>query len=241
MVGVGNTHVLQVGEPLASMYGYIYDGVYQQGETPIEGAFDPYPGGRKFKDVATLNEEGEVIYEPDGILSSADRTIIANPHPDFIWGFKNSFSYKGFDLNLFFQGSQGNDIYSYDLMAMNMMAGQWNATKAALNRWSPNNTNTDIPIAHRRARKISDRFVFDGSYIRLKNVMLGYNIPKNILNEVGIRSLKLFISAQNVLTITDYPGYDPEINYQASNRSLGMDSGGYPNIKSYTLGLNLGF
>ena len=245
MVGLGNTHVLRVGEPVASMFGYVYDGVYQTDETPVDGAFDDYAGGRKFKDIASTNEEGEIVGEPDNELTSADRTIIGNPHPDFIFGFNNTFNYKGFDLNIFLQGSQGNDLYSFSLMELDLMSGQNNATTEALNRWTPANTDTDVPVAHMRPRVSTDRFIYDGSYIRLKNLSLGYNVPQNVIGRVGIRSLRVYISGQNILTISDYPGIDPEVNYrsggaQNSNRNLGLDYGSYPNIKSYTIGFNIG-
>lgn len=245
MVGMDATNILRVGDPVGSFYGYFYDGVIQEGETVPEGSFETEPGGEKFRDIGTT-EEGEIVYVPDGELTSADRDIIGNPWPDFIWGLNNTFRYKGFDLNLFLQGSQGNDIYSYTLMELDLMAGQNNATTEALNRWTPENTDTDVPIARSRSRVSSSRWILDGSYVRLKNITLGYTFPSSLLSRIGVSSFRLYLSGQNILTVTDYEGYDPEVNYrstgnQNSNRNLGLDYGSYPNAISYTLGLNLTF
>jgi TonB-dependent starch-binding outer membrane protein SusC len=126
------------------------------------------------------------------------------------------------------------------------MAGQNNATTAALDRWTPTNTDTNVPIAKPRARVSSSRWVYDGSYIRLKNISLGYNVPQTIINRAGFSSLRLTVSAQNLITFTKYDGLDPEVNYRStgatdSNRNLGLDYGSYPTNKSITFGLKLGF
>ncbi len=246
MVGLGNTGVLREGQPVGSFYGYTYEGVLQTDGEALPGNPEQVAGGEKFKDISGFDDEGNQDYIPDGEISSADRGIIGNPHPDFIWGLDNSFSYKGFDLNIFFQGSQGNDLYSFSMMELDLMSGQNNATTDALNRWTPSNTNTDIPGARSRARISSTRWVYDGSYIRLKNLSFGYNFSKSVLNRYGIGSLRVYVSAQNLLTFTDYPGLDPEVNWKTggntnSNRNLGLDYGSYPNAKSVTIGFKLGF
>lgn len=235
MVGVESTSILRVGEPVGSFYGYTYDGVLQSDSEALPGNFEQTAGGEKFKDI-----------NGDGEITSADRSIIGNPHPDFIWGLNNSFTYKGFDLNIFIQGSHGNDLYSFSLMELDLMSGLNNATTNALNRWTPSNTNTDVPIAKSRGRVSSSRWIYDGSYVRLKNISLGYNLPDSFTSQIGFSSLRLSLSAQNLLTVTDYPGLDPEVNYRTSgtansNRNLGLDYGSYPNAKSVTLGLNIGF
>jgi len=237
MVGLGDTQLLREGEPVGTFFGWIYDGVYQEGDEFLEGGgFETEAGGEKFQDINN-----------DGVLDSQDRTIIGDPNPDFIWGLNNDFSWKGFDLNVFFQASQGNDIFSYTLLELDLLAGRNNATTAALNRWTPQNTNTDVPAASGgRSRRASTRWVRDGSFVRLKNLALGYNFPSVMLEKFGVRKLRLYVSAQNILTITDYDGYDPEVNYRTSgstngNRNLGLDYASYPNAKSYTFGLNLGF
>jgi len=249
MVGLGSTQVLREGYPVGSFFGWIYDGVYQEGDDFIPGGgFEQSAGGEKFRDIDGIrNDAGELTGQPDDQLNSDDRTIIGNPHPDFTWGWNNDFQWKNFDLNLFFQGSQGNDILSYTLMELNLLAGINNATTDALNRWTPTNTDTDIPKAVTgRTRRVSTRWIYDGSFARLKNLAIGYNLPAPLLERWKISKFRIYLSAQNILTLSKYEGYDPEVNYQSSgdtngNRNLGLDYGSYPNAKSYTLGLNIGF
>lgn len=248
MVGLGNTQILREGESVGVFYGWIYDGVYQEGDTFIPGGgFEQEPGGEKFRDIDGRNTEGDLTGEPNGTLNNDDRTIIGDPNPDFIYGWNNDFRWKNFDLNIFFQGSQGNDILSYTLMELNLLAGINNATTDALNRWTPSNTDTDVPKAVvGRTRRVSTRWIYDGSYIRLKNLSLGYNLPASVLNNLNISKLRVYVSAQNIFTVTNYPGYDPEVNYNSGgstngNRNVGLDYGSYPNAKSYTLGVNIGF
>lgn len=249
MVGLGDTQILREGEPVGVFYGWIYDGVYQQGDDFLPGGgFEQEAGGEKFRDIDGVKDaEGNLTGQPDGQLNNDDRTIIGNPHPDFIWGLNNDFTWKGFDLNIFFQASQGNDIFNYTLMELDLMAGRNNATTAALDRWTPQNTDTDIPRAFGgRSRRASSRWIEDGSFIRLKNLALGYNLPQSVLDRLNFRKLRVFVSAQNILTFTNYEGYDPEVNYRSggntnSNRNLGLDYASYPNAKNYTFGLNIGF
>ncbi|MFW6290146.1 MAG: SusC/RagA family TonB-linked outer membrane protein, partial [Mariniphaga sp.] len=165
MVGLGNTQILREGESVGVFYGWIYDGVYQEGDTFVPGGgFEQEPGGEKFRDIAGRNEENERVEEPDNTLNNDDRTIIGNPHPDFIYGWNNDLRWKNFDMNIFFQGSQGNDILSYTLMELNLLAGINNATTDALNRWTPANTDTNVPkAAVGRTRRVSTRWIYDGS------------------------------------------------------------------------------
>ncbi|MEQ9443453.1 MAG: TonB-dependent receptor [Cyclobacteriaceae bacterium] len=243
-----NSAILKEGEPVGMFYGHLYNGVYQEGDDFVPGSgFDQEPGGERYRDINGRDENGELTGEPDGMLNNDDRTIIGNPHPDFIWGWTNSFNFGGFDLNLFFQGSQGNDIFSYSLLELGRMNGINGLRSRLLNRWSPENTDTNVPSANPgRTYRASDQWVFDGSYIRLKNISLGYTIPNKLVEKAGIRRLRIYVSAQNVLTISDYPGVDPEVNYQTNsaeqrNKNVGFDYGSYPNAKSFTVGLNLGF
>lgn len=249
MVGLGSTQVLREGYPVGSFFGWIYDGVYQEGDNFIPGGgFEQVAGGEKFRDIDGIRDAaGELTGQPDGELNSNDRDIIGNPHPDFIWGWNNDFKWKNFDLNIFFQGSYGNDILSYTLMELDLLAGINNATTNALNRWTPTNTDTDVPVARvGRTRRVSTRWIYDGTFTRLKNLAVGYNFPQPVLDKLKINRLRVYLSAQNILTFTQYEGYDPEVNYQSSgatngNRNLGLDYGSYPNAKSYTVGLNIGF
>lgn len=245
MVGIGQTsQILRVGQPVGSFFGWVYAGVYQTGDTFIPGAgFEQVVGGEKFKDLSGKKDAaGLPLYQPDGILNNDDRAIIGNPNPKFTWGINNDFTFKNVDLNVFFQGSQGNDMLSYTLLELETISGRNNATIQALNRWTPTNTNTDVPKASAtRPQRASSRFIFDGSYVRLKNISLGYTIPKNTLSKLKIQSLRVFVSAQNLATITKYRGFDPEVNYRSSNLNAGVDYASYPNAKSVTAGLNVGF
>jgi hypothetical protein len=173
--------------------------------------------------------------------------VLGSGQPEFIWGLNNDFSYKGFDLNIFFQASQGNDILSYSLLEIETLSGSNNSTTRALDRWTPENTDTDVPMRTlSRSQRVSSRWVYDGSYIRLKNISLGYSLPSAMLQRISLSKVRIYVSAQNILTFTDYKGFDPEVNYNSSggtnsNRNLGLDYASYPNAKSYTIGLNVGF
>lgn len=237
-----DTQLIIEGQPVGVFYGYVYEGVYQNGDAFIPGSgFEQEAGGEKFADIS--GPDGV----PDGELTADDRRVIGDPNPDFIWSFNNTITYKNFDLNIFFQGVHGNDMVSYTLMELETFSGKANATTAALDRWTPTNTDTDIPKASAsRAFRMSSRFVHDASYVRLKNVSLGYTLPKSVLSKLNIRSLRVYASAQNLLTITDYPGLDPEVGYQNAgsgangNRNVGLDYASYPNVRTYTFGINLG-
>lgn len=250
LISLGNTQILKVGAPVGSMYGYIYDGVYQEGDTFIPGSgFEQVAGGEKYRDIdGKKDENGNLTGEPDGLLNSSDQTIVGNPHPKFFYGFNNELKWKSFDLNIFIQGSQGNDILSYTLLELETLGKPINSTTRALDRWTPTNTDTDVPKkTAARSERVSTRWIFDGSYLRVKNIMLGYNMPKSVLDMLNIEKLRLYVSAQNMLTITNYRGFDPEVNYrgsgsgQQSNRNQGLDYASYPNAKSYTVGLNIVF
>ena len=239
-IGVNSAQILRVGQPIGSFYGWKYDGVYQAGDIFIPGAgFETSPGGEKYRDIGGAKDaKGNPI--PDGKLNDDDRTIIGNPNPDFMWGLNNTFNYKNFDLNIFFQGSQGNDLLSFSLLELELISGVNNSTTEALKRWTPTNTNTNVPkVSNGRPTRASSRWVMDGSYARLKNISLGYNLPDNTVKKLHLQRLHFYLSAQNILTFTKYRGYDPEVNYRSSNLNAGLDYGSYPNAKSFTAGLNI--
>lgn len=240
-----DNYILRVGEEVGLFWGLDYAGVYQGGAIPEGTAVlgndsngNPVPGDPLFRD---LND--------DDSIGTDDEKIIGNPNPDYTFGFSNNFTYKNFDLNLFFQGSQGGDIFN--LTNVQLFNGDANTTQENYrNAWTSTNTNTNIPrVGNNSNREISSRFVEDGSYIRLKNIAVGYNLPSDVTEKLGFQNIRVGISAQNLFTITDYSGLDPEVNYVGSdgtnntsaNTSQGFDFGNYPTVKTFTFSLNLKF
>ena len=240
------TSLIEVGQPVGVFYGFVYDGVYQVSDevngTILPGeSFEREAGGEKFRDIS--GPDGV----PDGRLTADDRTIIGDPTPDFIFGLNNTFSYKSFDFNVFFQGSYGGDMLNITALETNLGNAAANGTTDILNSWSVNNPNTNIP-AHNseRSPRISSRWIEDGSYVRLKNATLGYSFDDLTLKSLKLSKLRIYISGQNLLTFTNYSGLDPEVLYRSATRSganvnKGIDYASYPNVTAYTLGLNVSF
>lgn len=236
---IDRTHVLREGESVGVFWGYEYQGVYQGGTLPEGTALLP---GRTTGDQLFTDIDG------DGVISPGDdQKIIGDPNADFSYGITNNFTYKNFDLNIFFQGVAGGDIMN--LTNVQLFNGDSNATTEILNSWSPTNTDTNIPQARLRGKEISSRFVEDGSYLRLKNIALGYNLPSEITQKYGVDNVRLSISGQNLLTFTNYSGLDPEVSFFGSgggssasaNTFKGFDFGNYPTVQSFTIGLNIKF
>lgn len=240
------------GSVVQFLYGYLVDKIYQNKEeidvddaaakakgAPNYQGGNAAPGDFRFKDV-----------NGDGKIDDADRTVIGNVLPSFTYGLNLSANYKGFDATLFLQGVQGNDIYNnlkYQTQGMTRLFG---ATTEVLNAWTPQNTNTTIPRAvsgdpNGNATRPSDRFVEKGSYMRIKNLSLGYSIPKSVLNSFSngsISKIRVYISTQNILTLTGYKGYDPEIGARNNNQLVyGVDDGQYPQPRTFMAGIQLGF
>ncbi len=226
------------GEPIGQFYGYVTDGIFTSLEEISESPFQEVgtsPGDIKFKD---LNE--------DGVINDQDRTFIGNPNPDWSANLINDFAFKNFDLNIFIRGVYGNEIYN--LLRRDLAGtGAWvNQSVDVIDRWTPTNPEGTIPRSNgndpNRNRRISDRFVEDGSYVRLQNVTLGYKLPVLYTKRLSLTNLRAYVSAQNLLTITNYSGYDPEIGSFNQNPLLsGIDNGRFPVSRSFTFGLNIGF
>jgi hypothetical protein len=215
--------IVKKGLPLGSFFGYVSDGV------------DSETGDLKYKDV-NHNE----------VFDTGDRKVIGNPNPDFVFGLTNVLDYKRFNLNIFFQGSIGNDIYNATRIDLEGMFDSKNQSVAVLRRWTPTNTNTDIPRAAGGGRvdnvRNSTRFVEDGSYVRLKSVTLSYRAIDNNPKFTAIRQLSVYVTGQNLLTFTRYSGFDPEVNaYGNSATELGIDYGTYPQSINVILGVNVQF
>ncbi len=206
------------GMPLGSFWGYISDGV------------DPETGELMYRDV---NE--------DGIISASDRTYIGDPNPDFTYGLTNTFKWNGLSLSVLIQGSYGNDIYNVSKMETQGMYDGKNQTTDVLNRWQVPGQITNVPKAG-FDMKNSTYFLEDGSYLRVKDISLSYDIPRNIINKIHLTRLMPYVSATNLITITGYKGMDPEVNqYGNSGAVQGIDWGTYPMCRSFVFGLKVEF
>lgn len=206
------------GRPLGGFYGYISDGV------------DPETGELMYRDV-----------NGDGRLSSSDRTYIGDPNPDFTYGMTNNLSWKGFNLNIFIQGSYGNDILNVGRMETEGMYNGMNQSTRVFQPLAHPGQITDVPKAG-FDMKTSTYFIEDGSYLRLKDISLSYDITGKWMKKAGITKLQPYFTATNLLTWTSYKGYDPEVNqYGNSGTVQGIDYGTYPQSKSFIFGVNVEF
>ncbi|HJT74562.1 MAG TPA: SusC/RagA family TonB-linked outer membrane protein, partial [Chitinophaga sp.] len=228
-----NSGIIKVGQPLGSFYGYVTNGLYQT-DAELTALADPNAkkvGDRKYLD---LNNDKKI--------DDQDRRIIGNAQPKFLGGINNNFSYKGIDLSIFLQGSYGNKILNANRFELEYLNGTTNQDRDMLKRWTSQNTNTDIPRAAstRPANRISTRQIEDGSYLRLRNIQLGYNLPAALLRSMNIQAVRIYITAQNLVTWTKYSGYDPEVNrFGQDSRSQGFDYASYPAAKTFLFGLNI--
>ena len=177
----------------------------------------------------------------DSKISSSDRTYIGDPNPKFTYGMTNNFSWNNIDLSIFIQGTYGNDIFNASRMEMEGMYDGKNQITKVLDRWKIPGQITDVPKAG-YDMKNSSYFIEDGSYLRLKNISLGYNFHSDRLKRLGINKLQPYFSASNLLTLTRYTGMDPEVNQWGGNGAVqGIDWGTYPHSRSFVFGLNLVF
>jgi TonB-linked SusC/RagA family outer membrane protein len=265
----GNSSLIsstRVGEPAALLTGYMAEGLFQNideikghaVQTATNGVLtiDPnqgtWVGDVKFKDISGPNGK------PDGVIDQHDRVVIGNPWPKFTFGFNNSFSYKGFDLNIFIMGVQGNDVYNYTRYMNENPQGTApfsNYFKSVANYARPSSvspgdlTATLTNPGHRIARlttndpngnfKANNWYVENGSYIRIKNVNLSYTVPTAWAAKVAMKSLRASVGVQNLATITKYKGYDPEIGMTPNYGSLtvGVDDARYPSTRMYNFSL----
>ena len=226
--------ITRVGDPVFSFYGFETNGLFQSQQEVDEA---PRQDNAAPGDVRFVDQNG------DGQITAADRVILGSYLPDFIYGVNFQANYRNFDFSLFFQGSQGNDVYNGFRSLRYQTTRLFNgAPEKFLEAWTPNNTNTDVPrIAltdPNNNRRMSDRFLEDGSYLRVKNVTLGYRVPFGTGSAVS--NLRLYVSAQNILTLSGYSGLDPEIG-QITGGLVGFDAGRYPVARSILFGAQIGF
>ena len=210
---------MQPGKPLSQFWGYIAEGV------------DPETGLVKYKDVVE-----------DGKINDSDKTWIGDANPDFIFGMTNTLRWKGLSLSFLITGSYGNDIYNVSKVDMIGMHNAANQLKDAVNRWRVPGMETDIPKAGEAYNiKSSTMWVEDGSYLKVKNITLSYDIPSKLLRKVGIARIQPYVTLANMFTLTRYTGYDPEMSQYSAATNMGIDYGTYPNVKTATFGVNVDF
>ncbi len=241
-------YIAKLNEPIAQFYGLIYAGTYKyedfeesgdlKANIPVNGGLGakPKPGDVKYLD---LNGDLQI--------TEADKTVIGNPNPLHIGGFSNNFTYKNFDLSIFFQWSYGNDIINANrIMFESGYKYNYNQFASYVDRWSPENPTSDIPgVAAGRGQSLkaySTRTIEDGSFLRLKTVSLGYRLPSQWLQKSKVfRTGRVYVSAQNLYTWTNYSGYDPEVSVRNSALTPGFDYSAYPRARTITFGINTTF
>lgn len=235
--GGENITITREGDPIGSFYGYVMDGIFQNqaqiDQSPSQGS-STRPGDVKFKNMD----------EDDSTIDINDRTIIGNPFPDFTYGLSANFAYKGFEFNVFFQGVQGNEIYNGTRAIWANMFDLKNNLTEVLERWRGEGTSNTVPRAIKfdpsQNGRVSSRWVEDGSYLRLKNLTIGYNLPHKLLRKLSIQNLKIYVTGVNLLTFTNYKGVDPEIVENGSNvKFAGIDYATYPMARTISFGLKV--
>ena len=232
-----NPIIVRVGQPLGTFYGYKTDGIVQTGDDVSKIAKPSWitsnyqAGDRKYID-----------QDKNGVVNANDRVILGNSQPKFIYGFSNTFSYKGFDLFVLLQGSYGNKIYNALKQQLEITTLSTNVLANQANRWSTINPSNDVPRATGSpVAVVSDRNIENGSYARIKTLTIGYTFPVRLKSSKTI-DLRVFATGQNLFTWTKYSGYDPEVNsFEQTSLYQGIDYGAYPSAKNYNFGLKVTF
>lgn len=245
-------YISMIGQPAGQMYGFIYEGTYKYEDFDVTTNSDgsksyklkpgiPYysnvcqPGDPKYKNINS---------DEDDVINDKDRVAIGNGHPKHIGGFSNNFTYKNFDFNIFFQWSYGNDIYNINRMIYENPAGRKNTNMFAsyVNRWTPDNPTSNMPRANAVGSEVySSLYVEDGSFLKLKSISLGYTLPTNVLRSMRINSARVYVSAENIATFTNYSGPDPEVSTRHSVLTPGFDWSAYPRSFNASVGVSLTF
>lgn len=248
----------EVGMPIAYFYGFEVEGLYQTQEEIDQldakaqeilgderASYDnrkAQPGDVKIRDV---NE--------DGIINAEDKTFIGSPHPDLTYGVNLELEYKGFDLSVFGQGVYGNEIFMATLYYLQSGDGYWNVLNSAMDYWKGEGDDTNVPVipgSVEQNKRISDRYIRDGSYFRIKNIQLGYTLPDQLTEKIGFENIRIYATGQNLLSFHKYEGFDPEIGVgnsqggditQRGLLDIGIDRGMYPLAKTISFGINMTF
>jgi len=233
-----------VNQTFGAFYGYVADGLIQTQEelnTLNSGAKSGTAKANYYQNAGTA--PGDIKFRDlngDGVITDADRTFIGNPYPNFTFGLTNTLTFKGFDLSFFIQGQQGNDVYNLNrYLTENALYSTFNGTTRVLNRWTGPGTSNDVPRAIQgdpnNNLRVSTHYIEDGSYIRLKNLTFGYTLPSSLLSRISSSQIRVYFTAYNLLTLTRYTGFDPEVSVS------GIDQGVYPQVRTFIGGINIGF
>jgi TonB-linked SusC/RagA family outer membrane protein len=242
-----NTTRNQVGRSVGEFYGYKVVGIFQDtadvAKSPTQN--DAMPGVFKYADLSGPENK------PDGKIDELDRTFIGNPNPDFTYGLNISFSYKAIDFSAFFFGSKGNDIFNYTRYYTDFPDFFKGAIRreVALNAWTPENKGSNIPLLRNTGGFSTDAvvnsyFISKGSYLRNKQIQIGYSLPTTLLSRFGVERFRVYVQSANLFTITKYEGLDPELSSPDPNAQtplFGIDQGNYPLTPSFLFGVNLNF
>jgi len=236
-LGLLQPEIIKVGLPLGTFWGYKTEGIFQN--------------AAQIAEYATLNSKantkpGDVRYQDlnnDGVITTADKTNLGSVQPKFTGGLTNTFTYKGVDLVVFLQGSYGGQIYNALRQQLDITNLSQNAWGEIADRWTPTNPSNTIPRASNNpVAQMSSQFIENDSYLRLKNLVLGYTFTNDFIKSIHAKQLRLYVAAQNLATWTKYTGYDPEVNsFEQNNTAQGIDYGAYPNYRTYLLGLSVTF
>jgi hypothetical protein len=234
---------LVAGQPYGQMIGFNYLGVWKEKEAAEAAAFGQLPGDPRYQDI-----------NGDGVIDLNDETVIGNSMPKFTYGWSNRVTYGNFDVNFLIQGSQGNDLFNVTRIALESAGG---TGIGLLHRYSADNQDAQIPaiidqqtranagLASKikipgASRNRTTQWVEDGSYVRLKNITIGYNVPAHLLRNIHFTNIRVYVTGMNLITITKYSGQDPEVSsYTGNDAQLGSDFNNYPQTRTFSFGLNV--
>lgn len=234
--------IVKEGEALGSFYGYVFDGVIQTEDLKEGKPKLPVPSWYE-KDLQA-GDPKFVDQNHDGVIDSNDKVVLGSAQPKFTYGFSSTLNYKNLDFSFIFQGSYGNKLYNAFQHTLEATSIYYNAAASLRDRWTPANPSNTVPRAiNTPFLTVDSRYIEDASYLRLKNVTLGYTLPFKAGKSPNRLKLRVFASAQNLLTVTKYRGYDPEASYYGGDETNGLyqgiDIGAYPSAKIFTFGINL--
>lgn len=228
---ITNEVILKPGESIASFYGYKTDGIYKLSENPTE------------EEIALAGTRKIIDQNHDDVINDEDRTILGNALPAHYGGITNDFRYKGFGLSFFFTWSYGNKVYNANRVYLEEITTDGrNKSPKVLNAWTPENQNTDmVAIGKGDGSRLMDVYIEDGSFIRLQNLTLDYALPTSWLSKTPLSYARIYVTGQNLFTVTNYKGYNPESDTSNNPVAMGIDWAAYPLARIYTIGINVKF